>query len=68
MKTPVVQKWLKRRIASELEIDRGTVARFLRSASFDPNAAILAVGSDGPYAATFSDLPASVAEARYREG
>jgi transposase len=54
--------WSQRRIASELEIDRGTVARYLRSASSHPNAAILPAGSDGPNAATFSALPAPAAE------
>jgi transposase len=50
--------WSQRRIARELDIDRGTVARHLRSAPSDPNAAILPAGSDGPNAATFSPLPA----------
>ena len=50
--------WSQRRIASELEIDRGTVARYLRSPPPDPKPAILPTGSDGPNAATFSLLPA----------
>ena len=54
--------WSQRRIARELEIDRGTVARYLRSAPSDPNAAIVPAGSDGPNAATFSALPAPAAE------
>ena len=54
--------WSQRRIARELEIDRGTVARHLRSAPSDPNAAILPAGSDGPNAATFSPLPAPAVE------
>jgi transposase len=54
-------RWSQRRIARELGIDRGTVARHLRSPPPDPNAAIppagfLAVG--GSNAATFSPLPA----------
>ena len=49
--------WSQRRIASELEIDRGTVARHLRASPPDPNAAIVPTGSDGPNAATFSPLP-----------
>jgi len=52
--------WSQRRIASELEIDRGTVARYLRSAPPDPNPAIVPTGSDGPNAATLLPLPASV--------
>jgi transposase len=54
--------WSQRRIARELEIDRGTVARYLRSAQSDPNAAILPAGSDGPNAATFSPSPAPAVE------
>jgi hypothetical protein len=54
-------QWSARRIALELGIDRGTVARHLRSPPPDPNAAIppagfLAVG--GSNTATFSPLPA----------
>lgn len=50
--------WSQRRIARELEIDRGTVARYLHSSPPDPNAAIPPTGSDGPNAATFSPFPA----------
>jgi transposase len=58
-------RWSQRRIARELGIDRGTVARHLRSPPPDPNAAIppagfLAVG--GSNAATFSPLPAPAAD------
>jgi transposase len=58
-------RWSQRRIARELGIDRGTVARHLRSPLPDPNAAIppagfLAVG--GSNAATFSPLPAPAAD------
>ena len=52
--------WSQRRIASELEIDRGTVARYLRSPPPDPKPAIVPTGSGGPNAATFSPLPAPV--------
>ena len=55
--------WSQRRIASELEIDRGTVARYLRPSSPDPKPAILPAGSKGPNAATFSPLPALTAAA-----
>jgi transposase len=53
--------WSQRRIARELEIDRGTVARYLRPPPPDPNAAIPPAGflpSGGSNAATFSPLPA----------
>ena len=38
-------RWSQRRIARELGIDRGTVARHLRSPPPDPNAAIPPAGS-----------------------
>ena len=38
--------WSQRRSASELEIDRGTVARYLRPPQPDPNPAILPAGSE----------------------
>ncbi len=50
--------WSQRRIARELEIDRGTVARYLRPPAPDPNAAIPPAGSAGSNAATFSPVPA----------
>ena len=50
--------WSGRRIASELGIDRGTVARHLQAAQAAPNPAILPPGSDGSNAATFPGLPA----------
>src|SRR5262249_28761464 len=50
--------WSQRRIARELEIDRGTVARYLRPPPPDPNPAILPTGSVAANAATFSPLPA----------
>jgi transposase len=52
--------WSQRRIARELEIDRGTVARYLRPPRPEPNAAISPPGSDGSNAATFPPLPAPV--------
>ncbi len=52
--------WSQRRIARELEIDRGTVARYLRPPRPDPNAAISPAGSVGSNAATFPPLPAPV--------
>lgn len=52
--------WSQRRIAGELEIDRGTVARYLRSPPPDPKPAIVPTGSDGSKAATFSPFPAPV--------
>jgi transposase len=55
--------WSQRRIASELEIDRGTVARYLRPPPPDPKPAILPAGSEGPNVATFSPLPALAAAA-----
>ena len=50
--------WSQRRIAKELGIDRGTVARRLRAPPPDSNAAIVPTGSSEPNAATFSHLPA----------
>jgi len=53
--------WSQRRIARELEIDRGTVARHLRPPPPDPKPAIPPAGfspSGGSNAATFSLLPA----------
>jgi transposase len=55
--------WSQRRIALELEIDRGTVARYLRPRPPDPNPAIPPAGSAGSNAATFSPLPAPAADA-----
>ena len=50
--------WSQRRIARELEIDRGTVARYLRPPPPDPKPAIPPAGSAGSNAATFSPFPA----------
>lgn len=50
--------WSQRRIARELEIDRGTVARHLRPPPPDSNAAIPPAGSRGSNAATLALLPA----------
>ena len=55
--------WSQRRIAMELEIDRGTVARYLQSPPPDPNTAIVPAGSGEPNAATFLPLPAPAPEA-----
>jgi transposase len=55
--------WSQRRIARELEIDRGTVARHLRPPPPHPKPAILPAGSERPNAATFSPLPALTAAA-----
>jgi transposase len=61
--------WSQRRIASELGIDRGTVARYLRPPPPNPKPAILPAGSVAPNAATFSPLPALTAAASaYSEG
>lgn len=54
--------WSRRRIAKELEIDRGTVARYLPAPPLDPKPAILPAGSSGSNAATFPGLPAPAAE------
>jgi len=53
--------WSQRRIARELEIDRGTVARYLQSRPPDSKAAIPPAGSEAPNAATFSPVPARAA-------
>ena len=50
-------QWSDRRIAHELGIDRGTVARHLRRQGGLSNAAISTPGSAGSNAATFSGLP-----------
>lgn len=55
--------WSQRRIARELGIDRGTVARHLQSLQADPNAAISPAGSEGSNAATFPDAPGPAADA-----
>lgn len=60
--------WSQRRIAQELGIDRGTVARHLRSARPDPNTAILPAGSGGPNAATISPFPAPAPQGSAENG
>jgi transposase len=50
-------KWSQRKIARELGIDRGAVARHLRRAESDPKAAIPPTGSLHPKAATFPPSP-----------
>lgn len=51
-------QWSARRIASELDIDRGTVGRILSRHLRPPNTAIPPPGSDAPNAATFEASPA----------
>lgn len=53
--------WSQRRIARELGIDRGTVARYLQPSPPDPKPAIPPTGSEGSKAATFSTFPAYAA-------
>jgi hypothetical protein len=55
-------KWSQRRIARELGIDRGTVARCLRTLQSDPKPAIPPTGSEGSKAASFEGPPAPAAE------
>ena len=50
--------WSQRRIARQLGVDRGTVARYIQSLRTDPNAAISPAGSGGSNAATFPGSPA----------
>src|SRR5690606_26635673 len=50
-------KWSQRKIARELGIDRGAVARHLRRLENDPKAAIPPAGSLDPKAATFPPSP-----------
>jgi transposase len=54
--------WSQRRIADELDIDRGTVARYLQSSPPDPKPAIPPAGSGESNAATFLPLPAPTAQ------
>ena len=54
--------WSQRRIARELEIDRGTVARYLQPRPPDPKPAIVPAGSGAPNAAGISPFPARAAE------
>ena len=51
-------RWSQRRIARELDLDRGTVGRCLSRHLRPPHAAISPTGSEAPKAATFSGLPA----------
>lgn len=50
-------RWPQRRIARELGIDRGTVAKAVRNAPADPKPAKLPTGSDGSKPATSDPLP-----------
>jgi transposase len=58
--------WSQRRIARELAIDRGTVARHLRPPPPDSNAAIPPAEGQEPNTATFSPLPTSTGESAAR--
>ena len=51
-------KWSARKIARELGIDRGSVARHLKASQSEPNAAIPPPGSGDSNAATFAAPPA----------
>lgn len=51
-------RWSRRRIARELGIDRGTVARYVQALEAAPKAAIVPTGSGTSNAATFLPLPA----------
>lgn len=55
-------RWPQRRIARELGINRGTVARYLRLLKADPNAAIPPTGPADPKPATFHGPPAPPGE------
>ncbi|MEN6424139.1 MAG: IS21 family transposase [Phycisphaerales bacterium] len=55
-------KWSARQIARELEIDRGTVGRYLRQLRNEANAAIPPAGPEGSNAATFPRSPAPPVE------
>lgn len=54
--------WSRRRIARELGIDRGTVAKHLQPPSPDPKPAIVPTGSERSKPATFSHSPARTVE------
>jgi transposase len=51
--------WSQRRIARQLGVDRGTVARYVQSLRSEPNAAISPAGSGESNAAIFPDWPAA---------
>ena len=55
-------KWSQRRIAKELGIDRGTVARHLRGFENYSKAAISPTGNSGPKASTFPPSPGTFSE------
>ena len=55
-------KWSQRRIARELGIDRGTVARRLRQAENVANAAISPTGNSASNAATFPPAPGTFSD------
>lgn len=54
--------WSQRRIARELDLDRGTVARCLNQGRAGPKPAIPPTGSEDPKPATFAGLPAPPGE------
>jgi len=61
-------KWSGRKIARELGIDRGAVARHLRRLETDPKAAIPPTGSADPKAATFPPSPGTFSSQADRAG
>jgi hypothetical protein len=52
----------QRRIARELELDRGTVARYLQTSPPHPKPAIPPTGSSGANAATFLPSPGRLSQ------
>jgi transposase len=60
--------WSQRRIARELEIDRGTVAKYLRPPPPDPKPAIVPTEGPGSNPATFLPLPTPAGEGAAGKG
>lgn len=63
-----VAVWSQRRIARELENDRGTVSRYPQPRPPDSKPAIVPTGSAGPNAATISPFPARAPAASDGDG
>jgi hypothetical protein len=54
--------WSARQIAAKLELDRGTVRKYLKGALSPPKPAIPPAGSEGPKPATYPPAPGAPAD------